>query len=75
MAPDALRDTLWRHQGEAIAGSPTPPAREVAVMAYTTPTEDHSALPSRPCDQRFQRSCQFLGPSARRARWREKPEC
>ncbi len=42
MAPGAFRDTLLRRQGEVIAGSPTPPAREVAVMAYTTPTEDHS---------------------------------
>lgn len=52
MAPDAFRDTPWRHQGEAIAGSPTPPAREVAVMPYTTPTKDHGrAFEAR--DQQF----------------------
>ena len=40
MTPDAFRDTLWRRQGEVIAGSPVAASRRVPG---TTPRRDRAA--------------------------------
>ena len=40
MAPDAFRDTLWRHQGEVIAVSPFVASGQVPG---TTPRRDRAA--------------------------------